>query len=230
MRHKWLIAIGVIVVLLILLFYPKIYVERARAGGPLFWNSNEALLFESLGRSGASFAPLTYLGEIIRESLGGTAMPEKESCSVLVFRFTASGVQQYSDNHVCFTGYSVFRGSIYSGMDRTLWKWSGTKFEPLPPDERKDIDLNKAPLGPDFDNIDGWSERSAGHGVFQITLNGQPLRLSITEDFLGSGVLSIDLTRPGQDAQRIWTLYERPRRVSKAEYEASFANGQRKIS
>lgn len=54
-----------------------------------------------------------------------------------------------------------------------------------------------------------------------MEVGGQPLTLLVKRAYNESDIF-IDLLRPGAAAERIWALDERPRRVSKTEYEHTF--------
>ena len=244
MKRKWLIPLILASVLVVLLFYPKMYVVRDEAGGTLFWNSNEALLFVGVERSGARFAPLTYFGNIIRESLGGVRPPDIEAClQTVVIRMTDKDVERYETDiqrHLtdgdCFGHIAPFEGHIYAGYlaQGRIWKWSGDHFEPAAQEELRGFDpMKAASRGFQFDDIEGWSMReyALGRVRYPLTLNGQPVT------FVSSGRVppaiyepSVDVIRSGQNPQRIWYLDERPHRVSKAEYDKIFGDNRPKLS
>jgi hypothetical protein len=51
MLKKSLVAVIVLPGIFLLLLYPKVYALRGSAGGKLYWNANEALLFIAEGTS-----------------------------------------------------------------------------------------------------------------------------------------------------------------------------------
>jgi hypothetical protein len=60
MVRKSLVAVVVLAAIFPLLMYPKVHVLRGSAGGALYWNANEALLFMSAGITGARVSYLRY--------------------------------------------------------------------------------------------------------------------------------------------------------------------------
>jgi len=54
-----------------------------------------------------------------------------------------------------------------------------------------------------------------------MELGGKPVKLMITRGYK-SGSIVVDLVAPGIGSQRIWSLVQQPRRVSKSEYELAF--------
>lgn len=65
---------------------------------------------------------------------------------------------------------SPFQGVLYAGNmlpGGTLMKWSGTQFERPSPDEANRFYANAAnlPAGPSYDNVEGWSKRTAAGEV-----------------------------------------------------------------
>jgi len=57
---KSLVVVVVLAGILLILTYAKIYVVRGSAGGVLYWNASEALLFMGGGNSGARMSYLRY--------------------------------------------------------------------------------------------------------------------------------------------------------------------------
>lgn len=239
MLKKTLTVLIALAVILLILSYPKIYVIRGTAGGALYWNVNEALLFMGGGSDGARMTYLRYVLEPFLSVLRVVRPPDDESCSrSVVIRVTDKEVQRYEaslyrDTKDRFCGYEFapFEGHIYVGYlaQDQLWKWSGSQFEPATPDEVRAFHAARANAKPDphpweFDNVDGWSMRGFGQTPpnYQLVLNGQPVTLVFSGETWPPKPLSVDLSRPGQAPQRIWTFDGRPRRVSRAEYERIF--------
>jgi hypothetical protein len=237
---KFLVVLLVLAGILLILSYPKIYVIRGSAGGGLYWNANEALLFMTGGSSGAHMSYLRYAFDPLLLALRDVRPPDDERCSqTLVIRVTDKDAQRYetdlyrySVQPYCGYGDALFEGRIYVGylaQDR-LWKWSGSQFEPATPEEVRAFHSAKAAAKPDshpwqFDDVDGWSMRDFGQTPprYQLVLNGQPVTIVFSGETWPPKPLSVDLVRPGQAVQRIWTFDGRPHRVSKAEYERIFA-------
>jgi hypothetical protein len=226
----------------LILTYPKIYVIRGSAGGALYWNASEALLFMGGGSDGARMSYLRYTFDPLLLALRFVRPPDDKSCSQsVVIRVTDKEVQRYEaslyqDTKDRFCGYqfALFEGHIYVGylaQDR-LWKWTGNEFEAVAPEEVRAFHAARTNAKPDphpweFDNVDGWSMRAFGQTPprYQLVFNGQPLTLVFSGETWPQEPLSVDLIRRGQAPQRIWTFDGRPHRVSRAEYEHTF--GQR---
>jgi hypothetical protein len=236
---KTLIVLLVLAGIFLILTYPKIYVVRGSAGGGLYWNANEALLFMIGGSDGAHMSYPRYAFDPLLQSLRFVRPPDDERCShSVVIRVTDKDVQRYetdlyryAEEPYCGYGFAVFEGRIYVGYlaQDKLWKWSGSHFEPVASEEVRAFHASRANPKPDlhpweFDNVDGWSMRAFGQTPpnYQLVLNGQPVTLVSSGETWPPKPLSVDLSRPGQAPQRIWTFDGRPRRVSRAEYEHMF--------
>jgi hypothetical protein len=126
---------------------------------------------------------------------------------------------------------AVYQGQIYWGYlaQDSIWRWSGDGFDPVTPEELRALHGGKAagrsdsfPLG--FDNIDGRSMRALSQirPEYKLTLDGQTVTMIFRGDTLPPTPLSLEVIRPGQGPQTIWSFDERPRRVSKEEYERDF--------
>ncbi len=224
MFKKLVIGLFAAATLLALLATLHVYVVRKAAGGTLFWSSDEALLFVTVINSGKRFNSLSYVTNVGREMLGAAALPDDKNCSVIVLRVTRDKSEKYEDGNRCLTTFTLYRGSIYSGNDEGLWRWSDTRFLRLTQAERTQIDLTRAPMGPDFDDVDGWSERccAMGRGRFPMTLEGQPIILTTSGNRRAVDNVSVDLQRADGPPQMIWSLQESPRTVSKSAYRQIF--------
>jgi hypothetical protein len=239
-------SIVVLAGLFLLLPYPKVYILRGSAGGVLYWNTNEAVLFMTGGSSGARMSPFRYTLEPVLESLRNVRSPDDERCSqVMVIRVTDKDVQRYetdlyhyASEPYCGFHYVLFEGQFYAVSGPSLWKWSGTSFERPTPEE-----YGAYPAGGGktvsqhpwyFDSVDGWSMRELGSvgpqyqfkgrpvTVTQLTLNGQPVSFVFSGETFPQMPISVDLLRSGQGPLTIWSFDGRPHRVSKAEYERVF--------
>ena len=82
--------------LLVILMYPKVYVIRGSAGGALYWNTNEALLFTAGGNSGARMNYVRYAADPFLLALRFVRPPDDERCSqIVVIRVTDKDVQRF---------------------------------------------------------------------------------------------------------------------------------------
>jgi hypothetical protein len=241
MRTKVLITAALVAGTLFLLEYPKVYLIRGSAGGVLYWNANEALLFMTNGSEGVPMSYARYSLEPFVETLSIVRSPEDEGCSkILVIRVTDNDVQRYDTDVECVAAYDLFRGRIYAVRLPRIWEWSGTNFDPANLDNatfQAGRATTKAPVSQhpwQFDNVDGWSMRQLGSvgpkyqfngrpvtGT-QVTLNGQTVSFIFSGETFPQMPISVDLARSGQSPHTIWSFDGRPRRVSKAEYERVF--------
>jgi len=205
--RKFAITLIIVAGLLIFLVAAKVYVVRKKGGGTLYWKSDEALLFIEVSSFGARMSYLQYALEPLLVSMGHVRPPDDAVCSdSLVIRITDKDRQRYTTNGYCFGHYVLFEGNIYTGQpaQRKLWKWTGIGFEPGTDKELRGFDpMKAASYGFQFDDVDGWSMRdyALGHVTYPLTLGGR--------------------------SRRIWSLDERPHRVTKAEYERLFTSSDR---
>jgi hypothetical protein len=232
-----------------LLLWPKVSYVQTDARGALFWNANTAYVFIGLAERGYK---TSYLGLAVYETRelirSGAPNPTDKHFSVLVLQVTPGSIQRYEiQNFWLGSDPSPFEGNLYAGnmLSRGRFvKWTGTGFEPATPLEAQEYReyALKLPSGPptglDFDNVEGWSKRALGGDVVRksptdyverdaivtIDLAGAPLTLTMNSGFIGREAY-IDLQRPGESSARVWSLDERPRRVSRAEYSRIFLGG-----
>jgi hypothetical protein len=235
----------VIVLAAVLLAFLKTYYVRSENRGDLIWNADEAYVFIRLIQRGYRLSYLGFLVEFNKESFPfGASAPNDSHRSVLVLRVTRNAVERYFVDDfylgsLSVVGQNIYGGNLNGGKDGFLMKWSGTHFEPSSPEEQRSVQSalgsGKAPPGPSYDNIDGWSKRAVAGDVIResptvytekdakvsITLDGEPLTFVMNSGFIDH-VAYIDLSRPGQPPERIWYLDERSHRVNRAEYDSTF--------
>ena len=221
MRRKKIIVILVILAALVVVSASlKTYRIREGASGTLFWNADEAYLFMNVGKFGTRLSYLQYIVEGFREALGAVRSPDARRYSVVVLRITPEAVQRYVKENTHLGSFILFEKNIYSRNldDGTLWRWSGTAFVRASGQEQHSFETGKHPLGPDFNNFDGWSERCCfPRPKVEFEVEGRTLTLATNPKLLRQ--MSIELTRPGNEPERIWYLETRPSGVSKNEYE-----------
>jgi hypothetical protein len=236
MLKRFLIVLTILTILVILFSYPRVCVVRDRANGTLFWNADQALLFVAIGSSGARLSYVRYALEPYFVSLGDVRPPDNQRYSqIVVIRITDEDVQkyvidprQYATDQRCFgNNYALFRGNIYTGClaQGTLWKWSGTQFEPGTQEELCGFDpMKEAQRSFRFDDVDGWSMReyALSRVTYPLILKGQPMSIVSSGRGQPRSEGSVELIRPGKPPLEIWRLDERPHIVSKAEYEHMF--------
>ena len=208
--------------------YAKLSLVFTEASGSLFWDADEAYLFLDYANSGVRMSYLSYLLEFPKTMLGGPTLRSDLSGSVLALRISRQAIEPLTTQDLSLGDYRFVKGDIYSrsGIDGSIWKWSGTAFIRASGDEDRAFN----PVAPGgflgFDNVNGWSERAQlGGGVrdgyeVPFTLGGEKFSLVTRQGALGE--VSIDLIRPGQAPQKIWSLDQSTRWVSKAHYQRIF--------
>jgi hypothetical protein len=233
LKRKLLIAAVILLGILILCFYPKVYLIRGTAGGILYWNNSEALLFMGGGVDGARMSVLRYAVEPFIEMgrIPGRP-PDDERCSqVVVVRVTDKEIGRYDTGLGCVADYDVFEGHIYAVEWSRLWKWSGTNFDAATPEEAHVFDEGRVaataaarPHPWEFDGVEGWSMRVLNYKPpkNELILNGQPVTIIFHGETWPKRPLSVDLVRPGQSPQTIWSFDGRVHMVSRSEYEHAF--------
>jgi len=221
--------------------YPRVHVVRGSGGGVLYWNANKALLFIQVSISGTRMNYLRYALEPLLVGMGHVRPPDNARCSqTFVIRVTQNDIQhydadlyRYAEEPYCGYHFALFDGHIYAGYlaEDKLWKWSGTEFELASVEELRAFhgamaNDSAASRNLQFDNVDGWSMRTLGQTapMYQLVLSGQPLTMVFHGETWPPAPLSVDLMRPGQPPQTIWSFDGRPHRVSKAEYDRSFGS------
>jgi hypothetical protein len=241
LRRRLLIAAVILLGILILCFYPKVYLIRGSAAGTLYWNNSQALLFMGGGVAGARMSFLRYAVEPLIEigRVPGRPPDDSASSQIVVIRVTDKDIQQfdtdlarYADEPHCDLGSAVFGGHIYFGclVRGPMWKWSGDKLELATPDDLRGFDPTKAtpPVALhhpwEFDGVDGWSMRELNENPpkNELILNGQPVTIIFHGETWPKRPLSVDLVRPGQSPQTIWSFDGRVHMVSRSEYEHAF--------
>lgn len=230
----------VLVVAVILAASLHVYMVRGYGSGYLLWNQNEVYLFVPVAYFGYRMTYLGFVRAMIEAAFLGVAQPNKKHFSLVVLRITPTAIQRYTADNIYISGIEPFDGVLYTGNmlpGGTLMKWSGTSFEPVPADEAKTYYANvgKLPPGPSFDNVGGWSMRTAAgevlrHSPTDYTEKDAKVTLRLdgeeTTFVMNSGYISyqayVDLLRPGKPAERIWEYNERPHMISRAEYQHIF--------
>lgn len=242
MLKKLLIVLIVVAAILFLASYPKVYVIQGSAGGSLFWNANEALLFMAAGSSGAHMSYPRYALEPYLSGLASVRLPNDEICSqIVVIRITDKDVQRYdtqlsryAEEPYCGYKLAPFESQIYEGYlaKDKIWKWTENGFEPATSEELREFDAANVPQVNasrphpwEFDDVEGWSMRGLGLTTpkYDIVLHGQPLTILFHGESWPPAPISLELIRSGQPAQTIWSFDGRPHPVTKAEYKRTFA-------
>jgi len=236
MSRRVTILVTVIAGVLALLAYTNVYLVRPSLNaGVLYWNSHEALILIESSTAGVRMSRLRYALEPLSSSLGQVRQPDRQRCTqMLVIRITDRNVDHYETDlyrhaTVPYCGMATvpFRGQIYMGYlaKRRVWKWTGADFAEAPQEELEEFNpVESLSHGFQFEHVDGWSMRTFGQGTpkYPMTLNGQQLTLGFSGEGSPPRPLSLDLSRPGQQPETIWSMDGSPRRVNRVEYEEVF--------
>ncbi len=242
----WLLIVAAVV--LVLVGSLRLYYVRTDSGGELFWNADNAYVFIGMADRGYRLTCLGLGVEFVREIFPfGASAPSDKHFSVLVLHVTPDSVQHYSiDDFWLGSSPTPFQGTLYAGNmlpGGGFMRWSGTQFERATPEDAERYHEyamslpTGPPAGPSYDNVEGWSKRTVGGEVVtesptvsiektakvMIELGGKPLTFVMSSGFITHEAY-IDLIRPGQPPERIWSLDEHSHRVSRAEYEHIFGS------
>jgi hypothetical protein len=238
---KYLTSLTIVLGIFFLLMYMRIYIIRGSAGGVLYWDSDEALIFMQENFEGAHMSPLRYSLEPFLVSFGDVKSKENLNCArTLVIRVTNKDVKTYvtdlpmysEENEGCIFNFELFEGQIYALSWPKMLRWSGSRFERPTAEEygayatamirQKTAFFEPHPW--EFDNKDGWSMRQFGATPHDspVVLGGQSMTLTFHGKTWPPRPISVDLVRSGQSPQTLWTFDGQPRRVSKSQYYASF--------
>jgi hypothetical protein len=122
MLKKLLIALIVLAGIILVPMSSDVYVLRGSAGGVMYWNPTEALLFFSEGSDGARMNSLRYVLEPFLLAVGIVRHPNDERCTrVLVIRVTDKEIQPFNSDLYRYTGepgcgfhIELFNGRFYA--------------------------------------------------------------------------------------------------------------------
>lgn len=231
-RLKAIIAPAATALVFIGLFWEFHLVRDSAQDTVLLWNGDEAYLFVGWGRSGYHFTGFEYLFSYIPAYFGVPRTVDDNRLSMLVFRITPAAVQRYVTEP-----YQMYRGFLaYIPRDKTiyaydggamLWKWAGTDFETVTPEEQRTLvfDQNALTSNKDYTNMDGWSSR---HSLAMwpptsvIELQGKRVTL-LTESKESGREVSIELQLPGKPPQTILRTKTAWHLISKSAYQRMFS-------
>lgn len=241
MLRKVVIAFTFVAIAVILLAFPTVHVVRGDGGGTLYWNTDRALVFMTEVSEGARLSYLRYAVDPLFMALGRVHPRGNLSCSrTFIIQITAKDVQTFNtelpqnNQPDCF-GFQLFNQDFYAAYWPKLWKWAGDATFQRPTPEQYGayataflagtLPPGRSSKSPwQFDDVNGWSMRSFDYSGprFDLRLAGQPITLIFHGRTYPERPLFLEVVRPGQAAQTIWTFDEQPHRVSKAEYEKIF--------
>jgi hypothetical protein len=215
-----LIAFGLSAVL-------RTYRVRLNGDADLVWNADQAYLFIGVTSWGYRLNYLQYVGDLLKERLGGVTSADDARHAVIVFRLTPEAIQRHNAADISLDFYTPFENNIYANRQGEMWTWAGDHFEKASPEKRAKFESSGRQLEPTFTNIDGWSKQNSifggkfGKTDFEVKLGSGPLKVIANSD-QSKGQLSIDLLRPGQSPERVWELDGRTRKITEAEYNEIF--------
>ncbi|SRR6266567_4520333 len=231
---KGIIKVAALVLVLLVLtlgFFEFHIVGDSVQDGVLLWNSDEAYLFIGWGRSGYHFTGFEYLLAYVPAYFGVPRTVDDNRLSMVVFRITPTTVEKYVTEP-----YQMDRGFLaYVPRDKTiyaydggamLWKWAGTRFETVTPEEQRRLALDQKAFYSkgDYTNLEGWSSRhslATWPPKSEIELQGKPVTFFTKVKNSGAEV-SVDLQLSGGTPQRILRTKNAWHLVNTSEYERIF--------
>lgn len=199
----------------------------------LLWNSEDAYLFVGWGRSGYHFTCAEYLFSYIPAYFRVPRTVDDNRLSMIVFRITPTAVEQYVvEPYQMYRGFLAYipRGNAIYAYDggAALWKWAGTDFATVTPEEQKRLAIDEKAFAStkDYTNVNGWSSRHslvAWPAKSEIELQGKSVTFFTKVKDSGSEV-SLELQLPGRAPQSILRTKKAWHLVSKSEYDRIFKN------
>ncbi len=235
MRTKTVIALVVLALLLAASVSLKVYFSTSHVAAMMFWRGDEAYLFLGTGHTGHRFSYLEYPLVVVREYFHAPPLSEHRRGSSLVIHVTPSMVERHvkDDDEESATGpnfLTPFEDGFFAMCSgAVLCKWTANGFELATEEEQRRHDgVNRLVRGSMNNQIvNGWhvrgSFRSPGdHAEVEI---GKDLVISVRNraaDVRAYPWVSVDLLRPGQEPESLYSVDGTPRRVSKSEYDRTF--------
>ena len=233
MKKRLTVLLAVVFfITVVALAFGKTYVVRDDWDGKLLWSSNEAYLFISMHRRGFQIGYWEYPWVLVEELLNGVRSLDDQRTSVSVVHMTTSGV----DHHVVEmldeqpgnapNAYTPLQGYIYANCEGQLCKWNGNKFETATEEEQRRFDgtnqLTEKNIDKGWSNRDFWEASTDDQFVVDVSSD---LKLKVTNKLLDRirSRLAVEVLRPTEPPETIWSFDGRPRTVSKKEYEQAFA-------
>ena len=230
-KSKLLIALLVGALVLIGLSFPLHLVGDSVQGGVLMWNSDEAYLFLGWGCAGYRITGFEYLFSNIPAYFGVPRTVDDNRLSMVVIRITPTGVERYVtapyQMYHPFLAYTPRGKTIYaSDGGAALWKWAGTHFEKLSPEEQQKVAVDQTVFSPseDYTNVSGWSSRhsvASWPSEFKIELQGKPVTFLTKQNSSGKE-LSIELRLPSGASQMALHVKRDFHLVSKSQHGRAF--------
>ena len=205
----------------------RVYYVSEGEGANLLWNSTEGYLFLQQNTFGYRMNYLQYVGEVIKDSLGGTPNPANSRSSLVVLHITPEGLQRYTAQNLSLSQYTPVDNVVYGNGDGAFWKWTGNRFEQASLEEQRKVNAVADKFKPGFTNVGGWSEhysilsRGPGKTKFPIRIGGKDITFVSDVGDRKSDV-SIQLLRSNGFPETIVHSSETLKRISRTEYEEIF--------
>jgi hypothetical protein len=200
----------------------------------LFWKGDEANLFLGASKTDYHFSSIEYPIVILGEYFHVVPPPEDERASVIVMRVTPSTIERYvvdvGEGTLGSPAYLTPIDDVFYGMCQrgVLCKWTGNRFVSATDEEQRRLDGVNLLIRGETNNhiVNGWNEHFAPRlpgdqfefpiGNVQISVKNRATNVRAYPN------VSIDLLRPDQAPENIYTVDETPRRVSKSGYQRAF--------
>jgi hypothetical protein len=200
---------------------PVYVVWEYETGTQLLWNADEAYIFIDRLRTGWSGSYPAWAWQIFRNLVRAPTSIKLTGRSLVVLRYTSDGLVRYIVPDARPTHFYVVDGRIYGTHQRIVARWTGTQFEPADAVDRQRFLEAREVSELTFSDVNGWSKRRnllQSASRVAMTIGGQQIVLS-TQGSEMEGQKAIDIERPGQPAERIWSVDQRRRFVTKAQYD-----------
>ncbi len=201
----------------------------------LLWNSDEAYLFVNWSRAGYHFTCLEYLVGYIPAFFGANHTYDDTRTSIIVIRITPDGTNRYvverpyvyddgDHGDRGFHAYFPVGQTIYAFDGSDPWKWAGTHFERVKPEEPVRVTASNQASQQDFQNLNGWSARreiSSWQLQSSIELDNKPIAFSMKRDHSGDD-LSLKLQLPNAAPQPLLHVNKNLHLVRTTTYKSMF--------
>jgi hypothetical protein len=197
---------------------PQYIIREHDNDAQLMWNDKEALVFIGYSQLGWSMDAFQRIVEVGYNIFGGATPAEAIRPSVVVVRYSPKGIEKYLFNDDVVSRYMAFEGHVYNAQAR---RWSGTRFEPVDQNQTERFWPAMRSYDPRVPH-DGWAYRS---GIlhsrdFETRLDMWIGQVDV-QLVVGHSRDSkwVDFQTAGRPPQRVWEVDERPKHLTKDEYD-----------
>jgi hypothetical protein len=198
----------------------------------LLWNSEEAYLFATWSRAGYHFTCFGYLVGYIPALFGLNHTYDDVRSSVIVIRITPNKIERNVAERYPrepkgdpgFHSYFPVGQTVYAFDGRDPWKWDGTHFTGLNPNDPVRVTANNRTSQQEFQNINGWSaRRDISNWLAQSTieLDNQPVSFLLKRD-ASADELSLKLQLPNAAPQPLLHVNRNLHLVRTSTYRSMF--------